>query len=80
MENLKEEFKNNMKEIKKAIEKWVKKNKRDVCFIGTFISLKKGSDCENGLSVAFGERGAIKICLSELNTQLKADKEEFINW
>ncbi len=69
-----------MKEITKAIEKWVKKNKGEVCFIGTFISLKKGSDCEDGLSVAFGERDSIKIYLSELNTQLKVDKEEFINW
>ena len=55
-----------MKEITKAIEKWVKKNKGEVCFIGTFISLKKGSDCEDGLSVAFGDKGAIKICLNEI--------------
>lgn len=69
-----------MNEIQKAIEKWVKKNKGDVCFIGTFISTMPKSDLEDGLSIAFGPRDSIEICLEELNTQLKEDKKDFINW
>ena len=69
-----------MKELQKAIEKWIKKN-NDVSFIGSFTAIKKGEvNDDESLIFGYGDRDLVEISLDELNKQFKEDKEEFINW
>ena len=71
-----------MKDLQKAIEKWIKKNKGDVSFIGSFTALDKEGEVidEESLIFGYGDRDLVEISLGELNSQLEKDKEDFINW
>ena len=69
-----------MKNIKKSIREWIKKNKKEVCFIGSFVALDKEGDVKDDLMIAYGEKNILKTMLADLDNGLNKDKKKFINW
>jgi len=70
-----------MKEIKKAIEKWMKKNKGDVALLCSFVSFDKNGDVkDDSLVFGYGYKPTIKVILDDMNENVKKEKEDFINW
>lgn len=69
-----------MKKILNEIEKWVKKNKGKVCFIGSFCAFDKKGEVKDDRIIGYGDKECIKLSLKEIDTFLKKDKEDFINW
>jgi len=71
-----------LKEIVKAIENWVKKHKKDVCFYGEFVAFN-GEECEvvDDIMLAYGLEDTIKIGMKELKKEIKKakDKDGFVN-
>ena len=80
---MQKEFKN----LLSAIGKWVKANKGEVDFIGSFISfdkdkIKKGEKdvLKDSILVGYGDKKGLEIMLEELQDSLKREKKDFINW
>ena len=80
---MQKEFKN----LLLAIDKWVKANKKEVSFIGSFISfdedkIKKGEKdvLKDSIIVGYGGKKGLEIMLEELQSGLKREKEDFVNW
>lgn len=69
-----------MKDITKSITNWVKKNKGEVIFIGSFVSFDKKGEVKDCMLVGYGSKKAVKISLSGINKEIKEEKEDFINW
>lgn len=70
--------KTTLENVLSVIRKWERSN--DVVFIGSFLSFNKKCEVKEDRLIAYGDRKAIKISLSELNKLIKEDKSEFINW
>lgn len=68
-----------MIKLKDNIDKWVKKNKGNVVFIGTFLEFKDNK-VSDSVVIGYGDREIINLLTKEHSKMLKADKEEFINW
>lgn len=66
--------------ILNAIEKWCKKHKGNVQFVGSFMAFK-GEDFEifDDRILAYGVKDTIKIDLKELTKQINKEKD-FVNW
>ena len=69
-----------LKNIRKAINKWIDKHKGKVQFIGSFAAFE-GDDCEviDDLIIGYGPKKGIEISLKELNSMIKKEKG-FVNW
>jgi hypothetical protein len=75
------------KGIYSAVNKWVKKNKGYVVFVGSFISFdeeKIKKDAKNiikgNMIIGYGGKKEMKLSLASLQSELKKSKEDFINW
>ena len=75
------------KQLLSGIDKWVKANKGNVSFIGSFVSFdpKKIERDEEDITkdnimIGYGGKEEVKIQLEELVKQSKKDKSKFINW
>ena len=67
--------------IFEAIDKWAKKHKENVNFIGSFMAFKgKDFDVIEDRMIAYGPKESIKISLESLNEEIEKEKEDFINW
>lgn len=67
--------------ICKAIDKWMKKHKYHVEFIGCFYAYKgKNFDIFDDTMIAYGSKESLKISLQELLKQTKKEKKDFVNW
>ena len=70
-----------LNDIFEAIDKWVKKHKENVNFIGSFMAFKgKEFDVVEDRMIAYGPKESIKISLESLNEEIEKEKEDFINW
>jgi len=69
-----------MDKIMKAIEKWMKKHKGDVSFIGSFVAFDKDGEVIDDRIIGFGDKETIKIALEELQEEINENKKDFINW
>lgn len=69
-----------MKELRKSINDWVKKNKGDVMFIGSFCEFDKNGEVKDDFIGAYGVKKCIKLSLGEMSKLLKKEKSDFINW
>ena len=69
-----------MEEIRKAVDKWMKKNKGDVAFVGSFISFDKKGDVADNMLVGFGDKGTLKISIDGIKDEFKKEKDDFISW
>lgn len=75
------------KQLQVAINKWVKANKGEVSFIGSFVSFdpekmeKEELDViKDNIILAYGGKEMVKIMLKELDDLLKKEKKDFVNW
>lgn len=70
-----------MKQIQKAIETWINKNK-EVTFIGSFTAFDEKGEVNDkeSLVLGFGDKELVNISLEELNDGVKKEKKDFINW
>ena len=75
------------KQILDAIRKWTAVNKKEVAFIGSFISfdeekIKKNKEdiIKDDVILGYGSKGSLEISLKELQKLLKEEKEDFVNW
>ncbi len=70
-----------LKNIMEAIDKWQKKHKGNVQFVGSFMAFK-GKDYEifDDRILAYGIKDILKIDLKELIKLVSKEKEEFVNW
>ena len=67
--------------IFKAIDKWAKKHKNNVEFVGAFYAYQgENLDIFDDTMVAYGSKESLKISLKELLKQIKEDKKDFMNW
>ena len=80
---MQKEFKN----LLSAVDKWVKANKGEVSFIGSFVSFDEGKTKRNEDDIikddrmfCYGTKKIVKLVLSELKKEVDAEKGEFINW
>lgn len=76
-----------LKNIKISIEKWIKANKGNVCFVGDFVSfdkkkIKKNEEdiTKDAIKFAYGDKKTLSIMLKSDIEDIKKEKEEFINW
>lgn len=76
-----------LQNVLNAIDKWTKKNKNDVTFVGFFVSTdpKKLKNKEEDIIldsriIGYGNRKVVESSIQVLQDNLKADKSEFINW
>lgn len=69
-----------MDKIMKAIEKWMKKHKGDVSFIGSFVAFDKDGEVIDDRIIGFGDKETVKIALEELQEEINENKKDFINW
>lgn len=69
-----------MKEITKSIENWIKKNKKNVCFVGSFVVFDDHGNVKDDSVVAYGYKDIIEISLEGIEELLKKEKDDFINW
>lgn len=70
-----------LKAIFKSIDKWAKKHKYNVEFIGAFYAFKgENFDIFDDTITAYGTKGSLKITLQELLKQIKKEKKDFMNW
>ena len=68
-----------MKEIKKSIESWVKKNNGDVCFTISCCSFDKKGEVKDDFVGAYGVKKCVKVVLDELKKEVVREKGDFIN-
>lgn len=76
-----------LKQLLGAIDKWIKANKGEVAFIGTFVSfdtkkIEKDEDdiFKDDIILGYGGKKELKLALKELQDRLKEEKEDFVNW
>lgn len=69
-----------LKQIKQAIDKWIKKHKGDVIFHGGFMAFDKKGEPVDDMIIAYGPKDMIKISNKSLVQYLKEEKEDFVNW
>lgn len=70
-----------LNDIFEAIDKWVKKHKENVNFIGSFVAFKgKEFDVVEDRMIAYGPKESMKISLESLNEAIEEEKEDFVNW
>lgn len=70
-----------MKQLRKAIYKWIRRHGNNVQFIGSFMAFKgKNYEVIDDLIIGYGPKETIKLDLKELTKGIKEEKEEFINW
>ena len=70
-----------LQNIFKAIDKWVKKHKGSVNFVGSFMAFDENKDFEvidDGI-VGFGNKKGLLLAITDLKKMAK-DEGEFINW
>ena len=65
--------------INSTIAKWVKKNKGNVNFCGSFVSFDKKGDVEDNVFFAYGDKGGLKIAMKEIEKEIKKEKGDFVN-
>ncbi len=67
--------------IFKAIDKWMKKHKNNVHFIGSFMAFK-GKDFEviDDRMLAYGIKDMLKEDLKGLDEEVEKEKGEFVSW
>lgn len=68
-----------MKKILKEIGVWIKQNKGEVCFVGSFCSFDKKGEVKDGRIIGFGPKKCVKISLEELKSVVAKEKGDFIN-
>ena len=70
-----------LNEIFEAIDKWTKKHKGNVDFIGSFMAFKgKDFDVFDDRILAYGPKESLEIDLKELGKRVEEEKEDFVNW
>jgi len=69
-----------LKDIVKALNAYIKKHKGQVNIIGSFVAFDDKQEVIDDLMFGFGFKDITKISLEELSTEVKKDKEDFINW
>ena len=67
--------------IFKAINKWIKKHKGNVNFVGSFMAFDEKNDGEviDDMIVGYGDKKGIQLILTDLQKMAKKEKD-FINW
>ena len=67
--------------IFEAIDKWVKKHKGNVQFVGSLMAFK-GKDFEivDDRILAFGIKESLREDLKNLDEEIEKDSEDFVNW
>lgn len=67
--------------IFKAVDKWAKKHKYNVEFVGSFYAYKgKDFNIFDDTIIAYGSKETLKTSLQELLKQIRKEKKDFVNW
>ena len=65
-----------LKELMESIDKWSKKHKLNVCFVGGFLAFKgKDFKVSDDRMFAYGDKETLLIELKELTKQIKKEKK-----
>lgn len=81
MTNKKEKISKEMEELLNAIEKWHKKYKGNVQFVGNFVAFKNDDfDIAENRLIAFGFKDLLRDDLKFLDEIIDNEKEEFVNF
>ena len=70
-----------MKEIQKAIQKYIDKYP-DAVIVGSFMHFNKEGEVveKDSLMFGFGDKELVEISLDDINEELSKEKGDFVNW
>lgn len=69
-----------MQKLLREISVWVKQNKGEVCFVGSFCSFDKKGEVKDDFIGSYGVKKCIKEQVKEISKLLKEEKSDFVNW